>query len=612
MNFQMKTNIRIGLVACAFTIAFTSCTDLDEKVFDRIDAGTFYQNEQSVKGAVASIYNQAGNCFAERFYFLQELSADQIAWRVWNGGLWGYDEGEKYVLSTQTWTSESKIIKDAWTNCWPMVGLANNIINDLEKVTPDQLNISQEKMESYIAEVRTLRAWAYYNMFEVWGGALPLNTSSGAEIPGTADPDWSTSCHKIYDFIANELDESVSHLAKESGDNSTRTRVNQAMNRMLKARLLLNAQVFIGEEHYEECEQLSKQIINGDFGAYQLAEDYRTIYDLGNNTNPEVIFAFACKDGQGATNAWCNVRDMPMLPYNYDKYFNITQFSGIGSWNCCIVTPSHDNSGNVLPTGGTDTGGKSFILDYGDKLGGVWDRLDDRDIRKANFVYNSATRKWKGNFLKGIMKENFGKGATMKADADRDGQDLVYVDQLGTFQNLGRNLETVMSPKWGETNSGIRLVKYPIYDAGDAGGFKDINEVEFRLAEAYYNVAECEMRKGNIEQAKNYVNAVRKRYFSASDWSTVKDQPGPGFQSFDLDWMLSQWGLEFLGEGRRRRTDLRRYDKFTQGQWWFFGRATEEGVDLPARRDRKYEWYPLPESALSVNPGLIQNSNYTK
>jgi hypothetical protein len=55
---------------------------------------------------------------------------------------------------------------------------------------------------------------------------------------------------------------------------------------------------------------------------------------------------------------------------------------------------------------------------------------------------------------------------------------------------------------------------------------------------------------------------------------------------------------------------LRRFDKFTQGQWWFFGRATDTGASLPAKRDRKYEWFPLPEAALSVNPGLVQNPNY--
>lgn len=602
---------KYGLMA-ATTLAITlaGCTDLDEKVYDRISASTFYQNENSVKGAIATIYNQAGNCFAERFYFLQELPADQIAWRVWNGGQWGYDEGEKYVLSTQTWTSESKIIKDAWTNCWPMVGLANNIINDLEGIDPQSIGMTSDKFAAYIAEARTLRAWAYYNMFEIWGGALPLNISSGSDIPGTADADWDISCHKIYDFIATELDESVDALPKETGDNSSRMRVNQGMNRMLKARLLLNAPVFIGEEHYTECEELSKQIINGTYGIYALAQDYRNIYDLGNNTCEEVIFAFACEEGKGSTDAWCNMRNMPMMAYNYDSYFNVTQFSGIGAWNCCMVAPSRDNSGTVLATGGTDTGGKSFLLDYGDKLGAVWDRLDDRDVRKANFTYNTTTGQWSGNFLRGLMKSNYGKGSVLTADADRDGQDLVYVDQCGTFQNLGRNLETVMSPRWGETNSGIRLVKYPIYDGGDKGSFKDINEVEFRLAEAYYNVAECEMRKGNSAEAKNYVDKVRQRYYSSADWARVQSQPGPGFTTFDTDWMLSEWGLEFLGEGRRRRTDLRRFDKFTQGQWWFFGRATEEGVDLPVKRDRKYEWYPLPESALSVNPGLIQNPEY--
>ena len=122
----------------------------------------------------------------------------------------------------------------------------------------------------YISEIRTLRAWAYYNMFEIWGGALPLNVSSDSNIPGTADADWDTSCKKIYNFISSELDESLEALPKEKGDNATRLRVNQGMNRMLKARLLLNAPVFIGEDHYDECEKLSKEIINGDYGTYRL------------------------------------------------------------------------------------------------------------------------------------------------------------------------------------------------------------------------------------------------------------------------------------------------------------------------------------------------------
>ena len=118
------------------------------------------------------------------------------------------------------------------------------------------------------------------------------------------------------------------------------------------------------------------------------------------------------------------------------------------------------------------------------------------------------------------------------------------------------------------------------------------------------------MRKGNYTEAKNYVDAVRARYYTTSDRSSALSIPGPGFTQFDMDWMLSEWGKEYLGEGNRRRTDLRRFDKFTQGQWWFWGRATEDGISLPAQRDRKYEWYPLPQTAISVNPGLIQNPSY--
>ena len=601
---------KYSIMAIAVAFGLTACTDLDEKVYDRIDASVYYQNEASVKGAVAAIYNQTSSTLAgENFFHLSEYPADQLTWRVWNGGLWGWDEAMKTVLSWQNWTSESTIIRNAWSSAWTAVGLANLLLNDLEKLNAGSLGMSDQQLKQYIAEVRTIRAWNYYCIFEIWGGALPLNTSASSEVPGTADPDWNTSCKKIYHFIATELDESNSALGIDQ-NNQLKNRANQAMNRLLKARLLLNAEVFIGENHYDECEALSKQIINGDYGKYALAENYRDIYSINNTSCPEVIFALAAEDGQGAANAISNVRTMVGMWYGYADYFG-QSYDGIGAWNCVCLVPSFDNAGTVLPTGGT-TGANCFLdAPYNDKLGAPYERFDDRDIRKQNYVYDTATMTHgPGMFLKGTVRANFGTGEILKADADRDGQDLVYVDQLGTFLNQGRQLETVMNPRWGETNSGVRLVKYPLYPDDGQNGFKSIDDVQFRLAEAYYNVAECEMRKGNSSEAKNYVDAVRARYYKTSDRSSALSIPGPGFDNFDMDWMLSEWGKEYLGEGNRRRTDLRRFNKFTQGTWWFWGRATEDGVELPAKRNTKYEWYPLPQSALSVNPGLIQNPSY--
>ena len=596
----------VGLLA-----GLTACTDLDEKVYDRIDASVYYQNEASVKGAVAAIYNQTSSTLAgENFFHLSEYPSDQITWRVWNGGQWGWDEAMKTVLSWHNWTSESTIINNAWSGAWTAVGLANLLLSDLESLDAASLGMTPEKLAQYVAEVRTIRAWNYYCIFELWGGALPLNTSASSEVPGTADPDWNTSCKMIYDFIATELDETVGSLAKDDANHSMVNRANQGMNRLLKARLLLNAQVFIGEAHFDECEALSKEIIAGNYGNYALDDNYRNIYSIDNVKSPEVIFALAAEDGQGAANAISNVRTMVGMWYGYADYFG-QSYDGIGAWNCVCLVPSYDNYGTVLPTGGTD-GGRCFLdAPYGDKLGAPYERFDNRDIRKQNYVYDANTKTHgPGMFLKGTIRANFGTGEVLKADADRDGQDLVYVDQLGTFLNLGRNLDVVMNPRWGETNSGVRLVKYPLYPNDDRGGFKSIDDVQFRLAEAYLNVAECEMRKGNSAEAKNYIDAIRTRYFKSSDRASALSIPGPGFSDFNLDWVLSEWGKEYLGEGNRRRTDLRRFDKFTQGQWWFWGRATEDGVNLPTQRDRKYEWYPLPQSALAVNPGLIQNPNY--
>ena len=87
--------------------------------------------------------------------------------------------------------------------------------------------------------------------------------------------------------------------------------------------------------------------------------------------------AFSFEVGQ-LNGGW--MRNMPFLPYNIWDYFGGTYNQS--GWNCTILTPSYDNSGNVLPTGGTDNPISFLEAPYNDKLGAVYERFDDRDIRK--------------------------------------------------------------------------------------------------------------------------------------------------------------------------------------------------------------------------------------
>lgn len=610
----MKKYMIRTMLLLAVCVSAAACFNVDEEVFDRVNNTAFYQDETSVKGAIASIYYNMEAPY-EHFYMLNEFPADQIAWRIWNGGTWGYDEGEKYVLSTHTWTAEAKIINSAWTGTWASIGLCNQLLYDLGQVSAADLGMTQAVYDAYIAEVRTLRVWSYYLVFELWGGVIPLNTKSAsetAELPQSESKvqgSFEAGCKSIWNFMATELDESYAALPKNSVN-----RANQAMNRTLKARLLLNAQLWIGEDKFSECATLCQSILNGDFGTYEIASDYHKIYDYGNTSScKEIIFAYAWGDNMTHGNAK-NYRNGPFIPsskpdelFGYEKTMN--------GWNCVILVPSYDNSGTKREHGGS-TGAVSFLdSPYNDKLGAIWARFDDKDIRKQAY-HCDAAGKWDGIAL--IEEQtNWRTGAVYQADADRLGEPLVYVDQVGTFKGvydptsdgntISHEVETVMSPRWGETNSGYRLIRYPIYPDEVGINYMDIDQVEFRLSEVVYMLAECKLRAGDADAAKDLVDSVRKRYFSAANQATALASPGPGFTAFDLDWMLNEWGKEFLGEGCRRRTDLRRFDKFTQGQWWFFGRCSE---GYPAQRDRKYEWYPLPASALLVNMGLEQNPNY--
>ena len=482
------------LSATAIAVGAWSCTDLDEVTFDRIDASTYYQDENSVKGAVASIYASATSGFLEYFWYLNEFPADQVTWRTWNGGAWGYDEAAKFVLSTQTWNSESVIIRQAWEHAWETIGLCNTLIGDLENLNAGAIGMTEEGLKSYIAEVRTMRAWAYYNNFELWGGALPLNISTGNEIPGSADPDFNKGCEVIWKFITDELDGCYKDLVAEDGSSATRNRMNQGMNRMLKMRMLLNSQLFTGVDRFKECADLCQEIIDGDYGTYNLASDYREIYGFNNANCQEVVFAFSMEAGR-MTN---NNRNTPYLPYNYDEMFDFS--CDQGGWNCVCMVPSKDNTGTLVPNAGSE-GAKSFLFDYGDKLGAPFDRMNDKDIRKQPFKCDAAGN-WNGIFAMGAQI-NYQTGEPVLADADLQDKPLIYVDQVGTFLNLGRNLEPVMSPRWGQTNSGFRVLRYPVYPSSTGMDWRDADQVEFRLAEVYYALAECKLRAGDANGANS-------------------------------------------------------------------------------------------------------------
>ena len=149
--------------------------------------------------------------------------------------------------------------------------------------------------------------------------------------------------------------------------------------------------------------------------------------------------------------------------------------------------------------------------------------------------------------------------------------------------------------KTGEENTGIRIVKYPLYPSGDVG-LMAYNLVVLRLTEVYYTLAEVSFRLGNPAKAEAILNQIRKRYYAPEDWEQVR-YPEDG-SVLTAQELLDEWGREFLAE-KRRRTDLNRFGLFTTGIWW---------DKQPSDSYRRF--YPIPARAISANPLLKRSEGY--
>ena len=135
---------------------------------------------------------------------------------------------------------------------------------------------------------------------------------------------------------------------------------------------------------------------------------------------------------------------------------------------------------------------------------------------------------------------------------------------------------------------------------GSNPAFADTDFPMFRLADAYLMYAEAVLRGGggSTGQALLYVNAIRERAYGDQSGNITAGE-------LTLDFILDERARELLWEAHRR-TDLIRYDLFTENGVWVW----KGGVPAGRTTDVTRNLYPLPASELLANPNLTQNPGY--
>jgi starch-binding outer membrane protein, SusD/RagB family len=135
---------------------------------------------------------------------------------------------------------------------------------------------------------------------------------------------------------------------------------------------------------------------------------------------------------------------------------------------------------------------------------------------------------------------------------------------------------------------------------GSNATFPDTDFPMFRLADAYLMYAEAVLRGGGgtRAQALEYVNRVRRRAYEGPAGDITDAQ-------LTLPFILDERARELFWEAHRR-TDLVRYDRFTDNGVW----AWKGGVQAGRTTSPHLDLYPIPSSELQSNPNLTQNPGY--
>ena len=337
---------KISLLSLLGFLFFQSCTKVDENIYDKYAATTFYSSPKGSDVALASVYAQipgnwggVGYAGADNgWYDLNSMSSDEQVIPHRNTGDWQLDFAQLYQ---RQWLPTSGIIGNTWNWLYKSVFTANLAVEQLTNAKAE---------ESKIAEAKVIRAFFYYLLMDDFGN-VPFYTENNVTIENL--PQKSRS--EIFDFVVKELTENVDKLSATKGGEYY-GRFNKWAGYALLAKVYLNAEVYTGTPKWQECLDACNKVSEGGFSLHPGAANASSplgyqYYELFGDVAPadETILAIYTKVDIVGRNI-LTIRSLQGPNF-------AALFSGVSGWNGTVV-----------------------MSDYVNKFA-------DNDIRKAQFIW---------------------------------------------------------------------------------------------------------------------------------------------------------------------------------------------------------------------------------
>ncbi len=274
---------RVTLLLLTPVLAQVACTSLTETPTSSITPETFYRNQAEVLGGLAGVYSQLRNTLWA-YYNLSEITTDEMV--VPTRGQDWYDNGRWLEIHRQLWGANTpsglEDVNGAWVDAFTGVARANVLLDALQRVSLTDKPVIE-------AELRTLRAFYYYQLMDFFGG-VPIVTETGIK------PRERNTRAEVFQFIETEL-KAARDVLPASWDATNRARFTKGAANAILANMYLNAEVFTGtvtaggltkgQPRWADAVATADLILNS--GVYSLATDWRSSFRGDNHNSPENI-----------------------------------------------------------------------------------------------------------------------------------------------------------------------------------------------------------------------------------------------------------------------------------------------------------------------------------
>lgn len=494
----VKISFGAGALLFGLLIVPQACTNLDETPLSLITPGNFFHTEPEVLAGLAGVYAQLRSTAPEGgLYDANEVSTDEIVVPT-RGKDWS-DNGQWIDLHNVTWTPTSiattNFFNGAWNTAYTGVARANLFLSAMQSSTvPNKAR--------YVAEGRTLRAFYYYLLMDMFGG-VPIVTTTDIQLKARS------TRRELFDFIESELIAARDSGLPDTWGAADNGRLTKGAADAILANMYLNAGVFtkdgtpaspINANGYNSCQGITvsggdacaaaiaavDRILNS--GKYALADSFPQNFRADNYKSPENIFVvkFIAADNLGM--------GVAMAALHYCQYAPLTPWNGFST------------------------------------LAQTFNAFDPADKRR-NAILIGPQRDVLTGALVTVRVNN-------ACPVYTPGNALIFTDSIGNIRSATE----------GE---GPRLYKWPA-DPAHVSQNSGNDFAWFRLGEMYLIKAEAQHVTGQDGPALLTLNALRAR----------TDSVAPPLLAVSDSVILRERLFELFGEVKRRQ-DLVRFGKFT-------------------------------------------------